>query len=64
MIVEECDTETDGITKNKTVTLTKKVEDCKLFVSSSILFVCVSVVLTGTMTYFYCKSRNRDVLPD
>ena len=66
LIVEECDVETDElpvIMKNKTVTLIKKVKDCKPFVASSILFVCVSVISVGIITYFYCKSRNNNVLP-
>ena len=58
---EECDIETDDIVQNKTITLIKK--NWKPFVASSILFVCVSVILTGIMTYFYCKSRNKNVLP-
>ena len=60
---EECDIETDEIVKNKTVTLIKKVENCKPFVASSILFVCVSVITTGIMIYFCLKSRNNSVLP-
>ena len=46
-MIEECDVETsDSIqcTGNKTVTLIKKVENCKPFVTSSILLVCVSVI--------------------
>ena len=56
---EECDVETDKIKNvfiNKTVTLIKKVKDCKPFVTSSILFLCVSIILTGIMIYFYLKS--------
>ena len=60
---EECDVETDKIIKNKTTTLIKKVKDCKPFVTSSISFLCVSIVLTGTMIYFYLKSKNNNVLP-
>ena len=70
---EECGIETDDIVQNKTVTLIKKIEcistecnstkNCKPFVASSILFVCVSVVLTGVMIYFYYKSKNNCVLP-
>ena len=47
---------------NKTISVTKYVENCKPFVASSILFVSVSIVLTGIMIYFHCKSKNRDVL--
>ena len=56
---EECDVETDKIKNvfiNKTATLIKKVKDCKPFVTSSILFLCVSIILTGIMIYFYLKS--------
>ena len=60
LIVEECDVETDEL---MTVTLIEKVKDCKPFVASSILFVCVSVISVGIITYFYCKSRNNNVLP-
>ena len=58
LIAEECDVETDEfleIVKNKTVTLIKKVKDCKPFVASSILFICVLVISTGIMIYCYCK---------
>ena len=61
-LTEECKEITD-IKENKTVTLIKKIENCKPFVASSILFVCVSVISTGIMTYFYCKSRNNSILP-
>ena len=75
---EKCDIETDKIkniseyksffeckefSKNKTVTLIKKVNDCKPFVTLSILFLCASIILTGTMIYFYLKLRNSNVLP-
>ena len=70
---EECDVETDEIKnvseckafpKNKTITLIKKVKDCKPFIGVSILFLCVSIILTGIMIYFYLKSKgNKNVLP-
>ena len=60
---EECDVETDDISQNKTITLIKKIENCKPFVTSSILFVSVSVILQGIMIYFCVKSRNKSVLP-
>ena len=63
---EECDVETDDISQNKTISLInkkKEKENCKPFVASSILFVCVSALSTGIMTYFYCQSRNNSVLP-
>ena len=55
---EECDVETD----DKTVTLIKKIKDCKPFVTSSILFLCVSIILSGIMIYFYLKSKNNNDL--
>ena len=70
--IEECDIETDEIKnvsecytflENKTITLIKKVKDCKPFVGVSILFHCVSIILTGIMIYFYLKSKNNNVLP-
>ena len=45
---EELDVETDEITKfktfpkNKTVTLIKKIKDCKPFIGVSILFLCIA----------------------
>ena len=63
----ECDVETDEIKnvskgkafpENKTITLIKKVKDCKPFIGVSVLFLCVSKTLTGIMTYFYLKSKN------
>ena len=62
---EECDVETDNKikgTKNKRVITKAKIENCKPFVASSILFVCVSVMTTGMMLFFL-KSRNKNVLP-
>ena len=47
----------------------KKVEDCKPFVASNILFVCwfvclsVSVMISRIMIYFRLKSKNNNVLP-
>ena len=70
---EECDVETDKIKniseckafpENKTITLIKKVKDCKRFIDVSILFLFVSITLTGIMIYFYLKSKNNNnVLP-
>ena len=69
---EEWDIETDEIKnvseckafpENKIVTLMKNVKDCKPFISVSILFLCVSITLTGIMIYFYLKSKNANVLP-
>ena len=67
--IEECDVETDKIKnvseckafpENKTITLIKKVKGCKSFIGVSILFLCVSIVLTGKMIYFYLKSKNNN----
>ena len=63
LIVEkECEELVDDISQNKTNSIIKQIENCKPFVASSILFVCVSVILTGIMVYF-CVSRNNYVLP-
>ena len=52
---EEYDIETDeiknvseckGFPENKTITLIKKVKDCKIFIGVSILCLCVSIILT------------------
>ena len=70
LIVEECKEITDKIKKNshvkenKTIALIKKIKDCKPFVASSILFVCVSVIVTAIMIYFCCNLKNNSVLPD
>ena len=66
LTTEECEEIIDGtttITQNKTVLITKHVENCKPFVTSSILFASVSVILTGIVVHFYVKSRQKDVLP-
>ena len=68
---EECDVETDEIKsvseckafpENKKITLIKIVKNCKPFISVSILFLCVSIILTEIMIYFYLKSRNDNIL--
>ena len=64
---EECDVKTNNIRniseckafpENKTITLIKKVKDCKPFIGVSVLFLCVSITLTGIMIYFYLKLKN------
>ena len=71
---EECDVESDKIKnvseckafpENKTITLIKKVKDCKPFIGVSVLFLRVLITLTGIMIYFYLKSKNNNnnVLP-
>ena len=57
LISEECEEINDNITQNKTI-LTKYVENCKPFVASSILFLSVSIILTGIMIYFLCKIKT------
>ena len=51
---EECDVETDKIRnvseckafpENKTITLIKKVRDCKRFIGVSVLFLFVSIII-------------------
>ena len=62
---EECDVKTDEIKnvfKNKTVILIKKIKNYKPFISASILFLCISIILIGIMTYFCLKLKN-NVLP-
>ena len=57
---EECDVETNEkikCTVNKTVTLIKKIENCKEFIGVSILFVCISVIKTEIIIYFCLKSK-------
>ena len=48
--------------ENKTVTVIKK-KNCKPFVASRVLFVCIAAISTGIMIYFCIKSRNINVLP-
>ena len=70
---EERDVETDEIKniskckafpENKTIILIKKVKYCRPFIGVSILFLCVSITLTGVMIYIYLKSKNnKNVLP-
>ena len=60
---EECDVETDKIklflnlkhSLKITITLIKKVKDCRPSIGVSVLFLCVSITLTGIMIYFYLK---------
>ena len=62
---EECDVKTDEIKnvfKNKTVILIKKIKNYKPFISASILFLCISIILIGIMIYFCLKLKN-NVLP-
>ena len=63
MVEEECEEIVDDILNDKTVSITKQIQNCKPFVASSILFVSVSIVVRGIMIYFYVKSRKNDILP-
>ena len=64
IIEEECEELIENdILNDKTISIIKNSENCKLFVASSILFVSASIILTGIMIYFSLKSRNKDVLP-
>ena len=54
MVEEECK-EITNIKKDETITSIKQVENCKPFVVLSILFVCVSIILTGIVIYFSLK---------
>ena len=61
---EKCDVETDEITKfkafpeNKTITLIKKLEHCKPFIGVSVLFLCITIILVGILTYFCLKLKK------
>ena len=55
---EQCKENIDDVVKNKKVTLIKKVENCGPFIGVSILFLCVSIILTGIMIYFCLKLKN------
>ena len=57
LTTEDCYVEIDGIVQND------KIKNCKPFVASSVLFVSVSIILTGIMIYFCIKSRKNNVLP-
>ena len=55
--------DTTTIIQNETILIKKHVENCKPYVASSILFVSVSIILTGIIIHFCVKSKNRDILP-
>ena len=62
---EKCDVETSEKikgTENKTVTLIKKIKNCKPFIGASVLFLCITIILIGIMIYFCLKLKN-NVLP-
>ena len=52
---------------NKTVLIKKEnnsVSSCKTFVASSILFLLVSVIITGAIVYFCVNSQSKRKLQD
>ena len=59
---EECDIGTDQIIKPKSFpenkTLIKDIQNYKPFIGVSISFLCVSIILSGIMVYFYLKVKN------
>ena len=69
-LTEECEqindiaTINNKIKSNKTILIKEKhfVEDCKLFIASSILFLLVVIILTGLLIYFYVNSRSKNYL--
>ena len=66
LIKEQCEEIIDDINyviQNKTVTLIKKIENCKPFIGVSILFLYISIILTGMMIYFCLKPRKNNALP-
>ena len=60
---EEISDDITAVTQNKTIVIKELVENCKSFVVSSILFLSVTIILTGLLIYFYVKSKPNDVLP-
>ena len=54
---EEIIDDTTTITQNKTIAVKELVENWKPFLASSILFLSVSIILTGIMIYFCVKSK-------
>ena len=52
LIVEECK-EITNVKENKTVTSIEYIKNGKPFVASSVLFVCVSIIATAIVIYFY-----------
>ena len=61
---EECKKITGDVIKNdctiqnKTITLIKKVKNCKPFIGVSILFLCITIILIGIMIYFCLRLKN------
>ena len=63
IVEEECE-DINDFTHNKTISensknlIIKKIVNCKPFVASSILFVSVSVILSGILIYFLFKVKK------
>ena len=64
-LTEECEEVIDNetVSINKTITTKEKIKSCKPFVVSSILFLLVSVTLTGVFIYCYISSWPKYELP-
>ena len=63
LILEKCKEINNDVIQNKTVTLIKKIENCRPFISASILLLCISIILIGIIIYFYLKPRENNSLP-
>ena len=75
LLTEECEEIIDNITVpiekyNKTVSIKKynktvsikeniSLDSCKPFAASSVLFLLVSVIITGVFVYFYVNSHSK-----
>ena len=57
---EEVNNDINYVIQSKTQTLIKKIENCQPFVSVSILFLCISIILTGMRIYFCLKSSKNN----
>ena len=51
---------------NKTISVKENIslDSCKPFVSSSVLFLLVSVIITRAFVYFYINSHSKRKLQD
>ena len=65
LIAEKCkeiNNDINYVIQNKTLTLIKKIENFKPFISVGILFLCISKISTGMLIYFCLKSRKNNAL--
>ena len=60
---EEINNDNNYVIQNKAISLIKKIENCKLFIGASILFLFISIILTEIMIHFCLKSRKNNALP-